>query len=244
MKKIIKYTIAILFLAAVIYALKFSPMSYYIFDGHGRNVFMEKFQVYMLSMGAWAPVIFIGFYSISLLFFFPASIATSIGGLVFGEWLGLLYNVIGAMLGGSMSFFLARYLLRDFAIKLLTMGHFKTLDDKVEEHGFSIMVYLRLLFVPFTYLSFASGLSKIRFSQFFWGTLTGVIPGLAVVTFFVSAIKELLLTYKSPADLLRFNIIFPVVLFAFSFFIPVIMKKFKKKFNVTKEIEEEADPLS
>lgn len=239
MQKIIKYIIAACFLAVVIYILKFSPMAYYIFDGHGRNVFIGKFQVYMLSMGALAPVIFIAFYSACLLLFIPASIPTSIGGLVFGEWLGLLYNLIGAMIGGTMSFFLARYLLRDFAKKLLTMGHFKTLDDKVEEHGFSIMVYLRLMFVPFTYLSFASGLSKIRFSQFFWGTLTGVIPGLAVVTFFISAMKELLLTYKTPADLLRFNIIFPACLFIFSFFIPVIMKKFKKKFNVTKEIEEE-----
>jgi len=240
MKKIIRYFFAVCFLAAVIYVLKFSPIAYYIFDGHGRNVFVERFEVYMLQMGALAPLIFIGFYAVCLLFFIPASIPTSIGGLVFGEWFGLLFNLIGAMIGGTMSFLLARYLLRDFAIKLLTVGHFKTLDDKVEEHGFSIMVYLRLLFVPFTYLSFASGLSKIRFSQFFWGTLTGVIPGLAVVTFFITAIKELLLTYKTPADLLRFNIIFPVCLFIFSFFIPVIMKHFKKMFNVTKKIEEEA----
>lgn len=241
MKKIIKYVIAAVFLAAIIYILKFSPMAYYIFDGHGRNVFLERFEVYMLQMGALGPVIFIGFYALCLIFFIPASIPTSIGGLVFGEWFGLLYNLIGAMIGGVMSFFLARYLLRDFAIKLLTMGHFKALDDKVEEHGFSIMVYLRLLFVPFTYLSFASGLSKIRFSQFFWGTLTGVIPGLAVVSFLISAMKGLLLTYKTPADLLRFNIIFPVCLFVFSFFIPVIMKHFKKKFNITKAIEEETE---
>jgi uncharacterized membrane protein YdjX (TVP38/TMEM64 family) len=218
-------------------------MAYYIFDGHGRNVFVERFEVYMLQMGALAPLIFIGFYAVCLLFFIPASIPTSIGGLVFGEWFGLLFNLIGAMIGGTMSFLLARYLLRDFAIKLLTVGHFKTLDDKVEEHGFSIMVYLRLLFVPFTYLSFASGLSKIRFSQFFWGTLTGVIPGLAVVTFFITAIKELLLTYKTPVDLLRFNIIFPVCLFIFSFFIPVIMKHYKKKFNISKEIEKETETL-
>ena len=243
MKKTIKYVVAACFLAAVIYVLKFSPMAYYIFDGHGRNVFMEKFEVYMLSLGALAPVIFILFYSVSVLFFIPASIPTAIGGLVFGEWMGLLYNVTGAMIGGSMSFFLARYLLRDFAIKLLTIGHFKALDDKVEEHGFSIMVYLRLLFVPFTYLSFASGLSKIRFSQFFWGTLTGVIPGLAVVTFFVTAMKQLLLTYKSPVDFLRFNIIFPVALFIFSFFVPSIIKHYKKKFNVTKEIEEAAEDV-
>ena len=230
-------------MAAVIYILIFSQASKYIFDAHSRNLFMEQFTVYMLQMGNLAPVIFIGFYALCVLFFVPASIPTSIGGLVFGEWFGLLYNIVGAMIGGMLSFFLARYLLRDFAIKLLTIGHFKTLDDKVEEHGFSIMVYLRLLFVPYTYLSFASGLSKIRLSQFFWGTLAGIIPGLAVVTFFVTAIKELWTTYKTPMDFFRFNIIFPMALFIFSFFIPVIMKHFKKKFNVTKEIEEEANPL-
>jgi uncharacterized membrane protein YdjX (TVP38/TMEM64 family) len=240
MKKNIRLIIGALFLCAVIYILKFSPLSYYIFDGHGRNMFIERFQVYMLEMGALAPLIFIGFYSMCLLFFIPASVPTSIGGLVFGEWYGLLLNVIGAMIGGSMSFFLGRYLLRDFAAKLLTIGHFKALDDKVEEHGFSIMIYLRLLFVPFTYLSFAAGLSRIRFWQFFWGTFAGVIPGLAVVTFLISAIKKLFLTYKSPADLFQFDIIFPLVLFGLSFLIPPVLKHFKKKFNVTKEIEKEA----
>lgn len=232
MKAYLKAAALLLFAAAVIYALKFSPVSYYLFTAEGREVFDAEFRAYIKGLGFWGPVIFIGCYALSLMFFIPASIFTSLGGLIFGNWAGLALNVIGAMLGGTAAFMMSRYFMRDFAAKLLEKGHFKKLDDKAAEHGFSIIVYLRLMFVPYTYLSFAAGLSKIRFVDFFWGTLAGVIPGLAVVTFLAVAVKQLLLNYSGPSDLLRADIIVPLVLFGFSFTIPSIVKRFKKKFYV------------
>jgi uncharacterized membrane protein YdjX (TVP38/TMEM64 family) len=239
MKGYVKYVLLVLFAALVVYILKFSPLSYYFFDAQGKEIFAQKFGVYLQKIGPWAPLIFIGCYVLSIVFFIPASVFTSLGGVLFGNWTGLLLNVIAANIGGICSFLIARYLLRDAAGKMLQKGHFKKLDDKVEEHGFSVLIYLRLMFVPFTYLSFAAGLSKMKLRDFFWATLIGVIPGLVVVTFLAVAVKKLLLTYKQPADVLRPDIIFPVLLFAFSFFIPAIIKHFRKKFYVTKGIEKE-----
>ncbi|HRU39790.1 MAG TPA: VTT domain-containing protein, partial [Candidatus Goldiibacteriota bacterium] len=195
--------------------------------------------VYMQKIGPWAPFIFIVCFVLSIIFFIPASVFTSIGGLLFGSWAGLLLNFVAVNIGGVFSFLAARYLLRDAASKILQKGHFKKLDDKVAEHGFSIMIYLRLMFVPFTYLSFASGLSKIKFRDFFWGTLIGVVPGMVVITFLAVAVKKLLVSHAGPADFIRPDIIFPVLLFGFSFFIPSIIKHFKNKFYVTVEPEEE-----
>ncbi|MCE5301396.1 MAG: VTT domain-containing protein [Spirochaetia bacterium] len=239
MKNYIKIALTVIFITAVVCVLKFTPLSYYFFDPAGREMFVVKFEAFMDNAGPWAPVLFVLFYAATVICFLPASLATSIGGLVFGKWYGLLLNVTAAMIGGSISFLTARYLLRDTAAKLLEAGHFKKLDDRAGEHGFSVIVYLRLLFVPFTYLNYAAGISKIKFSDFAWGTLAGVVPGLLVVTFFASAIKELMLTYKSPLDLIQFNVIFPLALFIFSFFIPVIVKRFRKRFYVTKNIEKE-----
>ena len=125
------------------------------------------------------------------------------------------------------------------AARFLQKGRFKTFDDKVETHGFSILMYLRLMFMPYTYLNFAAGLSKMKYRDFFWSTLIGIIPGLVVITFLAVAVKKLLLTYKHPADALTPDIIFPVLLFGFSFFIPAIIKHFRQKFYITKEIEKE-----
>ncbi len=232
MKGYLKAAVLVIFAAVVVYALKFSPLSHYLFTAEGREVFDSEFRAYIQGLGFWGPVIFIGCYALSLMFFIPASIFTSLGGLIFGNWAGLALNVVGAMIGGTAAFMMSRYLMRGFAAKLLEKGHFKKLDDKAAEHGFSIIVYLRLMFVPYTYLSFAAGLSKIRFRDFFWGTLAGVIPGLAVVTFLAVAVKQLLLTYSGPADFLRPDIIVPLVLFGLSFTIPTIVKRFKKRFFV------------
>lgn len=192
----------------------------------------------MKAVGVWrAPFIFLGFYAACVMLFIPASVPTSIGGLVFGNWYGLALNFTGAMLGGAISFILAKYLLRDMVSGILKAGHFKKLDESAEEHGFSIIVYMRLLFVPFTYLSFAAGISKIKLSQFFWGTVVGSLPGLLVVTFLVTALKKIFLTYKTPADLLRFDIVFPILIFILSFFIPPLVRRLRRKFDIVKEPE-------
>ncbi len=233
MKKVLKLILACAFFALVIYLLKFSPYSYYLFDQTGRSEFIGKFESYLSRMGIWAPVIFCVFYVVSVVFFVPASVPSSIGGLIFGQWLGLLLNYVSALIGAMLTLIIVRFLLRDFAAKLLTMGHFKKLDDKVGQNGFSVIVYLRLMFVPFGYLNAVSGLSKISFKDFFWGSVVGLLPGLAVITFLTGAVKSLLKTYKQPSDFLRADIIIPLALFIFSFFIPAIIKKFRDRFGVT-----------
>jgi uncharacterized membrane protein YdjX (TVP38/TMEM64 family) len=247
MKKEMKVVIFLIFIALVIYILRFSPLAPYFFTEVGRAEFFDKFSGYIKGLGFWAPFMFIFLYAISVLFFVPASLFTSIGALIFGKWIGLIYNLLGAYLGGAVSFYIARYLLRDMASKMLSKGNFKQLDDRAANHGFSVIMYLRLMFVPFTYLNFAVGLSKIKFKDFFWGTFVGVIPGLVVVTFMVSALKELGLKFAQhhsimkllTSDIWRADVVLPLLLFAFSFFIPSLIKHFKNKFNVTPEIEEE-----
>jgi uncharacterized membrane protein YdjX (TVP38/TMEM64 family) len=239
MKKSLKYLLLAAFVAIVVYILKFSPLSYYFFTEQGKQIFGEHFKTYLGGLGAWAPFIFIGCYTLSVVFFVPATVFTSLGAVVFGNWGGLVLNLIAANIGGALSFLTARYLLRDAAGKLLQKGRFKKLDDAAERHGFSILIYLRLMFVPFTYLNFAAGLSKMKFKDFFWSTFIGIIPGITVVTFLAAAVKKLLVTYKQPSDALRPDIILPLALFAFSFFIPTIIKHFRNKFYVTGEIEKE-----
>jgi len=241
MKKSLRIVLVVVFAAAVIYLLKFSPLSYYLFDNHGREIFMDKFSGYMAKLGPWAPFVFVLLYTLSIIFFIPASVFTSLGAIVFGQWYGMILNIIAANIGGILSFLVARYLLRDFTAKLLQKGRFKSFDDKVAEHGFAIMMYLRLMFIPFTYLNFAAGVSKIDFKSYFWSTFIGVIPGLAVITFFVGAIRDLILHYKQPADILRLDIIIPFLLFAFSFFIPAIVKRLRQKFFITDEFEQEIE---
>lgn len=243
MKNLLKIAAFFLFICVIVYILKFSPWSVYFYTEEGRLLLQQKFLKSYNELGMWAGLIFAGLYALSVLLFVPASLFTSIGGVVFGKWQGLLLNLIGANVGGALSFFAARYMLRDFVGKMLKSKNFTKFDDRIETHGFSIILYMRLLFVPFTYLSFAAGLSKIKFRDFFWSTFCGIIPGIFVVTFLADAVKRVIKTYKSPSDLLTFDIIMPLVLFVFSFFIPPIIKHFRKRFFVTEAIEKKAEEL-
>jgi len=247
MKKELKTVILILLAAAVIYFLKFSPYSRFFFTPDGRAEFFGALNSYLNSLGFWAPFMFVIIFASALMFFVPASIFTSISALIFGKWAGLGLSLLGAYLGAAVSFYISRYLLRDLAVKVLQKAGFKALDEKAAEHGFSIIMYLRLMFVAFTYLNYAVGVSKIKFRDYFWGTVIGVIPGLVVITFLVASLKDLGLKYAEhqsisrtlTADIWRPDVIFPVALFIFSFFIPAIIKKFKDKFAITPSIEEE-----
>ena len=62
-----------------------------------------------------AAIIFMSVYCIMVTLSLPGPIwATLAGGFIFGTWVGGLYVVIGATLGATAIFLIARYALADF----------------------------------------------------------------------------------------------------------------------------------
>src|SRR5262245_3590990 len=61
------------------------------------------------QFGTWAPVVFILFYIIATLLFIPGMPLSLAGGLLFGLFHGVLYNLIGTTLGACCAFILARH---------------------------------------------------------------------------------------------------------------------------------------
>jgi uncharacterized membrane protein YdjX (TVP38/TMEM64 family) len=102
------------------------------------------------------------------------------------------------------------------------------LDRKAAYEGFSVIFYLRIFWFPFIVLNYAAGATRIRFRDYFLGTVLGILPAVFIFTYFVGAMKEVLATYRRPEDLLTFDLIFPVLLLVFSFFIPTLLKRIRK----------------
>jgi uncharacterized membrane protein YdjX (TVP38/TMEM64 family) len=129
------------------------------------------------------------------------------------------------MLGASLAFFIGRYLGRDFAASLIgdKLGKY---DDAIGRNGFATVLYLRLVYFPFTPMSFGMGLTKVRFWDYFLGTALGIVVGTFIFTFFVGAIKEVWASGQW-AQLLSWKILLSLGLFIFSFFIPKIIEKVK-----------------
>jgi uncharacterized membrane protein YdjX (TVP38/TMEM64 family) len=130
------------------------------------------------------------------------------------------------MVGASAAFWIGRTLGREFAASLIG-DRLKKYDDAIERNGFATVLYLRLVYLPFTAMNFGMGITKVRFWDYFLGTGLGIIVGTFIFTFFVGTLKEVWV--KSDwGELFTFKVFFSVSLFVFSLFIPRIIKKLKK----------------
>lgn len=209
-----------------IFLLLFIVLAYYLVQGPlAGNLSKEALRTFIHSFGMLAPFVFILVYAIGICLFLPGTLLTAIGAILFGTFWGTILTLIGATIGASLAFFIARHLGKDF-VDSAVKGKLKEYNKFIEKEGFSAIFYLRLIFVPFTPLNFAAGLTKVKFKDYFWGTLLGIIPGAFIFNFFFDSITDI----TSTSNMLSWKVILSVVLFVVSFFIPVIIRKRKNKF--------------
>ena len=207
----------IAFIIAALLLIRFTPVRGYLTA--------ESFGGFMEKAGYWAPLLFILIYAVGVCLFIPGTLLTGLGAAIFGAYWGFLYVWIGAMLGAAAAFFIGRTLGREFAASLIG-DRLKKYDDAIERNGFATVLYLRLVYFPFTPMNFGMGLTKVRFSDYLFGTGLGIIVGTFIFTFFIGTLKEIWAS-GNWGELLSLKIFFSVGLFVFSFFIPKIVKRFK-----------------
>jgi uncharacterized membrane protein YdjX (TVP38/TMEM64 family) len=218
-KAIIKAIILLIFIAGAISLVRFTPVKNHL-TARALGEFLE-------TAGYWAPLIFILIYAAGVCLFLPGTLLTGLGGAIFGAYWGFVYVWFGAMAGASAAFFIGRTLGREFASSLIG-DKLKKYDDAIERNGFATVLYLRLVYFPFTPMNFGMGLTKVHFRDYFSGTGLGIIVGTFIFTFFIGTLKDVWVSGRWE-DLISFKVFFSIALFIFSFFIPKIIKKFKKE---------------
>ena len=213
-KALAKAALFILFVVAAIYLVRFSPVKHYLSAGQ-IGLFLER-------AGMWAPLFFVFIYAAGVCVFLPGTLLTAIGAAIFGPYWGFLYVWIGAMIGSSLAFLIGRHLGREFAATLIG-DKLKRYDDAIERNGFATVLYLRLIYFPFTPMNFGMGLTKVRFRDYVSGTALGITVGTFIFTFFVGTIKEVWASGRW-VELVSWKVCFSLGLFIFSFFIPKLLK--------------------
>jgi len=178
------------------------PITLYFMFGLGLLLYfrmsgmLEQFDIQALSdwvrnPGLTGMLTYVLAYTVRPLVFFPASLLTVFGGYTYGPWLGTLLDVIGAGTGGLLSFWIARLLGRRGVEKLIGKGKLNVLDERIATNGFLVVLIVRLIpLFPFDAISYASGLSKIRFKQFAIANYIGIIPGAFVYNNIGSSLRD------------------------------------------------------
>ncbi len=216
-KAVVKAMFFIVFIIAAILLIRFTPVKNYL-TADALGSFLE-------AAGLWAPVLYMMIYAVGVCLFLPGTLLTGLGAAIFGAYWGFLYVWIGAMMGASAAFFIGRTLGRDFAASLIG-NKLKKYDDAIERNGFATVLYLRLVYFPFTPMNFGMGLTKVRFWDYVAGTGLGIIVGTFIFTFFIGTLKDVWAS-GNWGELISFKVFFSIGLFVFSFFIPKIIKKIK-----------------
>ncbi len=216
-KAAIKALFFVAFILFAIYIVRFTPVKAFLTrEALGRL---------LESSGIWGPLIFILVYAAGVCLFVPGTLLTALGAAIFGPYWGFLYVWFGAMAGASAAFWIGRTLGREFAASLIgdRLGKY---DDAIERNGFATVLYLRLVYFPFTPMNFGMGLTRVRFRDYFFGTALGILAGTFIFTFFVGTLKEIWASGQW-GRLFSFKVFFSVGLFLFSLFIPKMVKKLK-----------------
>ena len=145
------------------------------------------------DLGAWAPVLVAAFYIVACVLFLPGSILTLSSGYLFGLWVGMLTVWIGANLGACAAFLLGRTIAREWVAKKVSgNAHFSAIDEAVGQEGFKIVALLRLSpIIPFNFLNYALGLTKVSFPQYALATLIGMIPAGILYVYLGTAARDL-----------------------------------------------------
>jgi uncharacterized membrane protein YdjX (TVP38/TMEM64 family) len=207
----VKMGLLVTFAAGAILAYRYTPI--------GQYLTKDAVRAFVQSFGPLGPLVHVLLYAATVTCFVPATVMTIAGAVAFGKVVGAAYNIVGASLGGALSFLVGRTLGRDLASRLLR-GRLLELDEAAERKGFAAILYLRLCYFPFVPLNYAAALTRIRFRDFFWATTLGIIPGTFIYTYFIDEVTNL----SGVADLLNVRFLIPLGLFLVSLFIPKAVK--------------------
>ena len=216
-KAAIKAALLVVFILSAICIVRFTSLKTYLTR--------ETLEPLLESSGIWGPLIFIGVYAAGVCLFVPGTLLTALGAAVFGPYRGFVYVWLGAMAGACAAFWIGRTLGREFAASLIG-DRLRKYDDAIERNGFAAVLYLRLVYFPFTPMNFGMGLTRVRFRDYFFGTALGILAGTFIFTFFVGTLKEVWVSGQWE-QLFSFKVLFSVGLFLFSLFIPRMVKKIK-----------------
>ena len=173
-KSLIKILIAVGIIIVVYFVLR-----YYGITEHIRLENVPKIKTWVESFGVIAPLVYVGLYLISTVFFLPGSPVTVLAGFVFGPLWGVFYASIASIISVACAFLVARYVARDLVEGWVKNNpQFRRIDEQVEEQGWRILMFTRLVPIfPFNLQNYAYGLTSIRFSTFVLISAIFMLPG-------------------------------------------------------------------
>jgi uncharacterized membrane protein YdjX (TVP38/TMEM64 family) len=167
---------------------------------------------------------FVGVYFLTVSLSLPgATVLTLAAGAIFGSVLGMLLVNIGATLGATTAFLSARFIFRDW-VEGKFSDKLNFINRGISGNAFSYLLFLRLVPVfPFFLVNLVLGLTQVRLSIYFFGTMLGIMPGSFVYAFAGSNLANI----NSVSDIASPKVFGALALLGIFVLIPVVYRRYK-----------------
>ncbi len=146
-----------------------------------------------LRASPWSPVLLIGLYVV-LAPVLPMSPLVAGGAVVFGPYLGSLYNTAGLVFGALSAYWVGKALGREFIVHLAG-PRLRRAELAFERRGFWPLVQVRFIPLPFWLVGYGAAMAGVKVPLYLAGTTVGLIPSTVMHTYFIWK----LITDPSPA---------------------------------------------
>jgi uncharacterized membrane protein YdjX (TVP38/TMEM64 family) len=169
MKKFGKWIVVILIVVALSILSAILPVKDWI----------RTFIGWVQQLGPLGVLVFILAYALATVLFLPGWIFTVSAGLIYGVFVGTLVALTGAIIGATLGFLIARYLLRRNIEELTRKNpRFRAIDEAIGKNGWKIVGLLRLSpLIPFNLSNYFYGITSISFGAYVAVSAIGMIPG-------------------------------------------------------------------
>jgi uncharacterized membrane protein YdjX (TVP38/TMEM64 family) len=147
-------------------------------------------QAWFQSLGFIGYAVFIVLYVFVAVFMLPGAAFTIIAGITFGSVLGGILALVGATIGASAAFIVAKYVARDTIVnKFQGNAIFKKIEEGVKENGVSFLILTRLVpLFPYNVQNYAYGITSINLLTFAVVSFITMAPGAFIYAYMAGEI--------------------------------------------------------
>lgn len=150
-----------------------------------RAIGIDTLHQTIKQLGIWAPIAFLVLCTISMILAPLSSSSVFVtGGVLFGQQIGFMLSFLATVIGCCVNFWISRKLGRKVAARFIGKSSLDDLDRFTHRLNSHHGILFMMLIMPISQdlVSYAVGLTKVRFWKFF---VALVISGIAVVGAYV-----------------------------------------------------------
>ena len=179
-----------------------------------------------------APLVFMGIYLLSTALSIPGGIYLSLaGGFLFGQPWGTLYVVVGATLGATIIYLVAKTALGD-PLREKAGPRLKKMEAGFRKDQISYLFFLRLVpAFPFWLVNVAPAFFGVTLWTYVWTTFLGIIPGAFVFVQAGTGLGAILDSEEgfSVEGVLNIHVKIALIALAIIALIPIVVRKIREK---------------